>query len=433
MIDETDFYMEAYEGASHEVKALAAGQGVRRRKDMSQDEKRAHDRRNEQRRKSIARARDKAMQRQADQDAKPVGDPRRMTASLVIMGHLRLMLSRIVVARYNKVRRTLGDVSVDDIASDALIGCAEGIAKQEWYDLVELLAAAKWVSEQPGIPDVVDKEAPKGAKWLMSVMSRQVRNHITNAYRSSVVSTTIVDDDGTERRVDNTLESLEYLDTALANMGGVDTMIARFQADRSPIFGWRDPGVHDRRRFAMIAIDSALEARDLGWLADIMLNDENIRTDGTAKWSEIAEPVWKQLREQCFLPELPTDNPKFRVELIKRAVRRIFDFYPEVVSAAYQVTGDPISLERREYVPTATIEPAEGVQGEPYAGTSGNAMVGVGRLEEILGEQERNARYVLSNSGIKVKPFQRDYETVRSEVLRALGMVRNAVSETELV
>lgn len=429
----TDLYMEAYDDASHEVKALAAGQGVRRRKDMSQDEKRAHDRRNEQRRKSIARAREKAALRQEEQDAKPISDPRRLTASLVIMGHLRVMLSRIVVARYNKVRRTLGDVAAEDIASDALLGCAEGIAKQEWYDLMELLAAAKWVSEQPGIPDVVDKEAPKGAKWLMSVMSRQVRNHITDAYRNSVVSVTRVSEDGIEYRVDNTLESLEYLDTALANMGGVDSMIARFQADRSPVFGWRDPGVHDRRRFAMIAIDSALEARDLGWLADVMLDTDNTRTDGTAKWSEIAEPVWSKLRVQCQLPELNTDEPRLRVELIKRAVRRLFEFYPEVVSMAYEVTADPISLERRECVPTRTMEPMEGEDSGPYIGATVNSMVGSGRLEEILDEQERNARVVLSDSGVQVKPFFRDYETVRSEVLRALGMVRNAISETELV
>jgi hypothetical protein len=164
-----------------------------------------------------------------------------------------------------------------------------------------------------------------------------------------------------------------------------------------------------------------------------MLDQDNIRTDGTAKWSDIAEPVWRELRSRCFLPELPTDSPKLRTELIKRAVRRVFEFYPEVVSMAYEVTSDPITLDKREYVATATIEATEGEDGEPYRGSSVYPMLGSGRLEEILGDQERDARVVLSDSGVKVKPFHRDYETVRSEVLHALGVVRRAVSETELV
>lgn len=430
----SDQYLEAYDGASWEVKRIAAGQGVRRRRDMSHDERRAHDRQNERRRKAVARARAKAKERQDVEDAKPISDPRRMTASLVIMGHLREILARIVVARYNKVRRTLGDVNADDIASDALIASAEGIARQEHYPLVDLLAAAKWLEWQPGIPEVVDKEAPTGAKWLMGVMVRQVRNQIVNTYRTSVTSTTVVDEDGQERRVDNTIESLEYLETALANMGGVDAMIAHFHADRTPEFGWRDPGSRDRRRFARIAVESAIEARDLGWLADVMLNDDNVYTNGGAKWADIAEPVWRILRDECALPELNTDVPSLRVELIKHVVRRVFDFLPDAIIDAHTLSSDPRNLAdyTRSWLNEATIEVAEG-SGEPYKGSDARPMVGSGRLEEILTDQEKNARVVLADSGIRVQPFHRDYETVRAAALRALGTVRRSVSETELV
>lgn len=412
MIVTGEKYAEAMVNGNWEVRAIAAGKGILKRSDMSADERRAHDNAKAASRARKARARAK---RQADADtvAEQPLDPKRMRAGLVILTEMHPLISKVVLSRYHQMRRILGDISTYDVAQDVLMGSAEGIAKQEQHDLVNLLLAARWLNEQPGIPTVVVSEAPEGAKWLMSVVQRQTTHRLADTYRKSVVSVEYeeVGPDGEKEvvKVCRTLESLDYLDTVLANTGGIDTLIAKTKADQAPtMVGSRFliPGQVDRGFVGMV-IDSAISERELDWLADMLLDEDKVRTDGTFMWTAHHKEIWARLQEDLpWLPDLPGDNERQHVILVRKAVAALFDYITEVIPQAYDLASEPALLDRltagrhigqREWAPVrASILTMAEDDIVPETDTSG--MLGSGALADLVSGMENGKGYVLEGA-----------------------------------
>lgn len=347
----------------HEIQRITEGTTLRR-KDMTREERLAHDAATAARRMRAQRKRQRTEAIEVEKAAKPL-DARRMRYSLHACSLIFELITKVVKSRYDKVSRVLGDVMVEDIASDVVIGTAEGLTRSE-HRIESLLIAADWLSRQPGIPEV-PVEAPVGAKFIMSVLMRQTKIQITNAYRANTVTISTRDlvqdpDTGiwTEQVVtrDATLESLEYLDTILSNqyMGGIDTLIAQSKASAPPSMTgtkMQIPGTPNRV-FARMIIDAGLSARGLDWLTDFILDDDNRRSDGAIKWSERSGDIFEHL--------LKADPNRFddkkRATIAREATRTAYAFYQDLIISAYALASDPALLDeitKGQHHPTAGI------------------------------------------------------------------------------
>lgn len=335
----------------YEVQEVAAGQGVRR-KDMTPAERRAHDRATAARRMKQYRKRLRKDAENVERAKQPL-DPTRMRFSLEAVALIMDLVEKVVTARYNKVRRVLGDVYVGDIASETVIGLAEGMARSD-HRVESLIIAADWLSKQPGIPEV-PIEAPVGAKFIMSVLMRQATVQIANNYRQNVVrveSMELRQDPTTGEWKDMlvvkdvTLASLEYLDTILSSqfMGGLDTLIANSKADGGlSMVGakFQIPG-EPNRLFARQIIDSAITARGLDWLTDLLLDDDNVRSDGTFKWAEHADTIIETMLN--IDPVQASDDERVRRDLAQRITKQAYQYLLDVVYAARGLASDPMVL-----------------------------------------------------------------------------------------
>lgn len=395
-----------------EVKAIAAGKGILKRADLNPDERRKHD--NAMAAQRARRARQIA-RRKKEQEAvveQPM-DPKRVRAGLVILTEMHPLISKVVLGRYNQMRRVLGDISAYDVAQDVLMGSAEGIAKQDKHDLVDLLIAARWLDKQPGIPQVVDREAPTGAKWLMGVVQRQTTHRLADIYRSSVVSIEYeeVGPDGAKEivKVCRTLESLDYLDTILANTGGVDTLLTHTKAAQAPgMVGTRFqiPGQTDRAFVGMV-VDAAITERGLDWLADMLLDDDKRRTDGAFMWTANYVEIWTRLQTDLpWLPDLPGDNERTHVVLVRKAVGALFEYLSTVVGNAYDLASEPALLNEytqgahiggREWGPVATsilTDAEDDIQAEHDT----SPMMGAGALADLVSGMANGSGYVMEGA-----------------------------------
>lgn len=383
---------------NREVQQIAAGQGVRR-KDMTPAERRAHDRATARRRMSAYRKRTRKDAENVERAKQPL-DPVRMRFSLQAVALIMDLVEKVVTARYNKVRRVLGDVYVGDIASETVIGLAEGMARSD-HRVESLIIAADWLSKQPGIPEV-PVEAPVGAKFIMSVLMRQATVQIANNYRQNVVrveSMELRQDPTTgewkEMLVvkDVTLASLEYLDTILSSqyMGGIDTLIANSKADGGlSMVGtkFQIPG-EPNRLFARQIIDSAITARGLDWLTDMLLDDENVRSDGTFKWAENADTIIETMLKVD--PRQVSDDARVRRDLAQRITKRAYQYLLDVVYAARGLSSDPrvlVEVTGGEHHPVprimAAAERAMAVEEMDLLGDRQWQYHSVARLEEVV-------------------------------------------------
>ena len=244
-------------------------------------------------RKVQARAR--AMRKQqidAIADAPIVPDADRLAAAWVVMRPLVPIVTRIANSKASWARRYLGGVE-DDVAQAAMCRMVLVLAKGE-QDLDILAAAALElageVTRTGALPgnQVEDKDAKrerkqraKARKWLMGLINNRVMGALCDLY--------------TERH-NLRWENLDILETVMASINGAgdDPAFAHHDASKPPCFitsrmpspGAMHPDV------LRVALAAAITERGLDRLCELLINEDNLTTDGSFRWTANAEQVF---------------------------------------------------------------------------------------------------------------------------------------------
>lgn len=328
-----------------------------RNADVIHAEREARTREQARKRQQRKRQMERRAQRQAAMDAKPI-DAVRMAACLALLGNLTHVIANLTLARYNRFRRVLGDVLMDDIAQDATLRIAEALAKAN-VELVDMARAAIWLKTAP--QPYMSADGPQGAGRLLGTIVTVISRTIVDTYRANTTASFVetLDESGKvvwEKR-DTTLLSFELLETIAYNTKtDVDDMLSHAKADNKTEHKGSAPGMREKRQFARMVIDSAIEARGLNGLANMLLDEERVRSDGSFKWTENADTIWAMLG----LPAMNTDSPRLKAAYAKRAVALAFEFLPDVITAVYEIIDDPtvmwhIDVQVRDLVKKAAL------------------------------------------------------------------------------
>lgn len=321
------------------ARTFVKGKEIHRNPEVVKAEREARERNADKLRKRIERQRVKRAKLDAERDAKPL-DSVRMSACLALLGNVTHVIADLTMQRYNRFRRTLGDVLVEDIAQDATLKIAEAMAKSD-VDIVTYAECIIWLKSAP--QPYVSQDGPQGAGRLIGTIVRVIGTTIVDVYRKSTVKTwtLTVGDEGKDVWVqrDTTVESLDRLATvAHATRSDVDTLLSKHKAGgKPPKPKSTPPGGKDKRLFARMIIDTAITARGLDWLATMLLDDDRKRTDGSFKWTENADTIWAGFG----FPVMTVDSPRARADVARKAVRIAMAFLPDVVTAAYELISTP--------------------------------------------------------------------------------------------
>lgn len=371
------------------LEQIVAGYGLdmQDRRQMTTQEREARKRYMDKMRKRAARAQSKRTAMDKERESKPL-DQVRVRAMLAIIGtNLLDVITHTVIARYNRFRRVMGDVSTGDLANDVVLAISESLARTD-HDIVEIAEAALWLSKQPQPIDTAQDDAPARARMLMGTIVRKSGHAIVDTYRKSTCTAwveTIGDEGKTEWvRKDVTLTSLEVLDTMIRATGGdVDSLIAKHKAGGKPKHESKPPTSAHARSFARMVIDMAITARGLDWLTDLML--DSLRTDGAFTWSKHADEVWAGLG----MPEVTDMSKEMKVAYTKRAVQTAYAFLPEVITTAYDIASQPEVLAQYTYMGDTNV-----VVHESSRITGGDVQFPP-RMEDTLKDMSHGKRYVL--------------------------------------
>lgn len=287
----------------------------------------------EKRRKQIARARIKRAAEQKARDEKPL-DPVRLNVAWAIVEQVAIPITKIAVPLYNRFRRVLGDTDTHDIGQNVAIKCAESFARSE-HDMAVLAEAALWLKSAPQPYEAAD--GPEGARVLVGTIVRIARTQIVDTYRSKTQTIEVMDSEGNVTRKDVTMESFELLDAYARSIGAdVDTLIARNKADGKPKYASKPPTGLLSRQFARVAIDSFIEAREVGWLADLMMSDEHTRTDNSFRWTEHAGLIF-----QGFDVPQGELSTQLQAHYAKRMARLAMKDLPDVMLTIRALANEP--------------------------------------------------------------------------------------------
>lgn len=320
------------------ARTLVNSKAVHRNADVIHAERQARTREQARKRQQRKRAMARRSKREQASDAKPI-DQIRMSACLALLGNLTHVIANLTVARYNRYRRVLGDVLVDDIAQDATLRIAEALSKAN-MELVDMARAALWLKTAP--QPYVSADGPDSAGRFLGTIVTVITRTIVDTYRANTTVAWVetIDEHGNtiwEKR-DTTLTSFELLETIAANTRtDVDDMLTHAKANHKAKPGGSAPGMREKRQFARMVVDAAIEARGLNWLANMLLDDERVRSDGSFKWTDNSDTVWACLG----LPPMNTDSPRLKAAYAKRAVGLAFEFLPGVIEAAHEIINDP--------------------------------------------------------------------------------------------
>ena len=230
-------------------------------------------------------------------------DPARLMVSWQIVEHLAPLVAQAAREKRQHAERLLGSVT-EDVAQVVLETCALTLAKSG-KDLSLYLVAAGEITKPHKPSDSDDrkrrKEIKRARKWLRGMAFSRVTYTLRDLYRS-----------GDNVRARN----IDILDTVLNTVNGhdADPMTASFRAAQATCFmgySFTSPGAVDRDVLAH-ALMAAITDRGLDTLVDLLLDDENRRSDGTVAWSRIAKEV--------FLASPETDG-EWAWEVVKRATK----------------------------------------------------------------------------------------------------------------
>lgn len=320
------------------ARTYAKNKEVFRNADVIVAERAARERNRDKLRKRIARQRVKRAKLDTEREAKPI-DAVRMGACLQMLGNLTHVIADLTMQRYNRFRRTLGDVLVEDVAQDAILSIAEAMSRTD-TDLAAYAACCLWLKDAP--QPFVAADGPEGSGRLLGTIIRVIGTTIVTTYRKSTIKTwtQAVGPEGKDVWVERntTIESLDKLVTVAHNTRtDVDTLIAKHKASGKTKHRSTPPGMREKRLFARAVIDAAIEARGLGWLATMLLDDERRRTDGSFKWTDNAETVWAGFG----FPSMTTDSSRLRADFARQAVKLAFADFPAIVGEVYGLIDSP--------------------------------------------------------------------------------------------
>lgn len=301
------------------------------------EEREARERVQSKLRKRRARSMEKRVRIEKQRTSKPA-DPVRMSACLTLLGNLTHVIADQTLQQYNQYRRVLGDTMVEDITQDAVLQIAEALARAD-LEIVSLAAATMWLKTAPQPYEPTD--GPDGSRQLLGTIRRVIKGAIVATYRTNTTTAWVerVDENGAtvwEQR-DTTFETLDLIDTVAWNMTDEDSMISHTKASGKAKQKGCAPGMRDKRLFARQMIDAAIEARGLGWLASMLLEDERRYVDGSFKWTDNADTIWAGFE----FPAMTADDPRAKAEMARKVVRLAFAFLPEVIAAAYDMVTSP--------------------------------------------------------------------------------------------
>lgn len=245
------------------------------------------------RRKTVARARQARQDQWEAIDSNPVvPDQDRMLQAWRVVVPLHDIICDIANSKKAWASRFLGSV-MDDVAQMALEKCALMLAKSD-HDLEALAVAAdelglsrRETGKVPGDQVLDDDERKarrvikRNRKWLMGMVNNRVMGALVDTYES---------------RQNLVWENIDMIPTVMATISGVgeDPAVARTKADRAPAFlGTRfaRPGGFDGTMLA-VALSAAITDRGLDPLTELLLDDSNLRTDGSFAWQEHARQVF---------------------------------------------------------------------------------------------------------------------------------------------
>lgn len=333
------------------ARTLVGSKEVFRNPDAVAEERAAHARMQAKLVKRRARSMQRRLRVETVRASTPI-DPVRMTACLTLLGNLTHVVADLTVQKYNRFRRVLGDVHLDDIAQDSLLRIGESLARSD-MDIVVLAQATRWLKSAP--QPYVSADGPEGSRQLVGTIERVIGRVIVDLYRSSTTTAWVetVDENGAtvwEQR-DTTMETLDLVDTVAWNMTGEDDMISHTKASGKAKQKGCAPGMREKRLFARQVIDAAIEARGLGWLATMLLDDERRRADGSFKWTENADTIWAGFE----FPAMTYTDPRMKAEKAAKVVRLAFAFLPELIAATYDMITSPEFMWHVGSVPTNRI------------------------------------------------------------------------------
>lgn len=300
-------------------------------------------------------------------DLPVVPSPERMTEAWYVVFPLVPIVQRIANGKQAWAARFLGSLA-DDIGQIALEKMALILAKSD-RDLTVLRKAAEELGDierrtgkTPGdqLTDDERKERSKiakGRKWLMGMANNRVMGALVDAYTS-------------KRNL--RWENIDQIATIMASINGAgdDPMIARTKADRAPAFlGTRfpAPGGIDAGLLAA-SIAAGITERGLDPLVELLIDTDNLRTDGAFKWADNAEQVfqltpsadgahlWTLVQSATEGLAVPT---RARADAARTHVRRLFEWLPEHIVAtveAFDFHQDCYNAESHTWSLASTFE-----------------------------------------------------------------------------
>jgi len=298
------------------------------------DEGRRHRRAVSAQRRQRTRQRQAMFEEVAARQVTP--NPERVTAAWGVVVHLLPIVGRVAVEKRQWATRFLGSIT-DDLTQVVLEKMVLVLAKSDW-DLAVLTEAAAELADQerltqriPGDQGNQDdaerqhrKAMRKARKELMSMVNYWTLTTLVDLYRET-------------RNL--RWENLDLLDTVAASISGVgaDPLVAHTKADRAPAMlgaSFQRPGGPDPHLIAQ-AINAAITDRGLDRLTELLLAEDNRRTDGSFKWRELAEQVfragpdgddlWTDVERATANLEVPG---RARAAAARRYVRGLFSWMP---------------------------------------------------------------------------------------------------------
>lgn len=301
---------------------LEAGKGITRRRDMTRQEREAHDQRRATTRKKQWR-RNKKRKGQKEVETKKVTTARKVAVEAFVLAPLIHILDEVVASQGRRFTKYLGQAEVENIAVDVYNRVAHSVSQSNWdtellVQGADFLQANGWWEIRPKDHEDDEQTYATVAKYLVVTMVSRSKDAWKEAYRKRP-----------------TLMSIEKMDTVMANMhSNADPDMARFKADGGArLVGWNppSPGSIDWNTLAM-AVAAAITERKLDPLAEVLLNDEYLRTDGAFMWTEHSDKVWRAcgLPMGLFNKMSKTDKAK----AAKKAARNRFTWMPGMMEAA---------------------------------------------------------------------------------------------------
>jgi len=315
---------------------ITAGRGLAPR-DMTPEERHEHKLALQRRRARKYRKRQERADENAAKERAPVPQTQ-VKDALDITVHLSAKIDLVTQRRVRKAARLLGTVA-EDCTFETFAAVNRSIAGAIYRDereREELLAAAEWLSRQPGIPNVRHGEAPPHAGWLMSVIEFRSRSALHAWYDQHP-----------------SIESLAAGDSVLGS-SHTDDYFDRFCADGQPqILGarWPRPGQIDLG-LVQAVIAGAITARGLDPLVELILANYiegdliDLRSEERFDWAEHAGEVFQALDLQMHWHLLcrKVESREVRGRYAREAARHALSF---ILPAMHQAID---LLEQGEWV-----------------------------------------------------------------------------------